>query len=241
MKQITRILLVLLIIFLNFRILCQNTQFLNENSEIHLERKENHYPQASITVADPKNDEVSPISGSLTKQFAMKLAKSTDVPPTSSLSTSDNLFITDNHSFSPGPGLIPHSTAGGSFLLMEVDGTVTLNWTAARDSLGHSFTYSIYYTSYHNNTHKPASEITDWILIDSDLVTSTCLWDTSKLSNGTIYIIKLCAACSEGLTAESYWYFILIKPVSSSSSVLSLAVVPLLLAILFLSKRRNRP
>ncbi|MFW9991653.1 MAG: NosD domain-containing protein [Candidatus Odinarchaeota archaeon] len=77
---------------------------------------------------------------------------------------------------------------------MTFSGTVNVNiqWTYARDLQGHAVTYSVYYSPDNGES---------WILLASDLITSSYEWDTTQVLNGN-YKIKVIASCSEGLSVE---------------------------------------
>ncbi|MFX0184807.1 MAG: hypothetical protein ACFE95_17125, partial [Candidatus Hodarchaeota archaeon] len=71
-----------------------------------------------------------------------------------------------------------------------LNGTISINWTSSVDSHKHEITYNLYYSS--NNGE-------DWVLLDSDLKTTSYQWDTTTVSNGRNYLIKVVASCSEGI------------------------------------------
>ncbi|MFQ5978852.1 MAG: hypothetical protein ACE5OZ_12055 [Candidatus Heimdallarchaeota archaeon] len=67
-----------------------------------------------------------------------------------------------------------------------------MNWTIANDALGHTVAYSVYYSSDNGST---------WTFLASDLMNTTYFWDSTTVSNGPKYLIKVNATCSEGLTS----------------------------------------
>ncbi len=75
-----------------------------------------------------------------------------------------------------------------------VSGNTTIEWMKSVDSLEHNVTYSIYYSS---------DDGVSWILVAGDLVATSLPWETSIVDDGSNYLIKIIANCSEGLTAET--------------------------------------
>ncbi|MFX0206557.1 MAG: hypothetical protein ACFFDT_11280, partial [Candidatus Hodarchaeota archaeon] len=71
---------------------------------------------------------------------------------------------------------------------------VTVQWVASTDSLGQTFTYSLYYSPDNGST---------WILIVSDLTTTTYTWNTTTVPDGSKYKIKVVTTSSDGLTSEN--------------------------------------
>ncbi|UCG03244.1 MAG: right-handed parallel beta-helix repeat-containing protein [Candidatus Heimdallarchaeota archaeon] len=109
----------------------------------------------------------------------------------------DDPYLIDGGNFDPFPLTLsfsqPHqllipliiSPIGGTIL----NGIVTIRWNEATDSLDHQVTYTIYYSEDAGTT---------WVLIRSVTVTSIS-WDTRIRRNGTDYLIRVNATCSEGL------------------------------------------
>ncbi len=77
---------------------------------------------------------------------------------------------------------------GGEFLA----GTITIQWTSSVDSLGHTVTYTVYYSAGG-----------PWIAIDSGLTTNNLQWDTSSVTDGSNYLINVSVRCSGGLTRNN--------------------------------------
>ena len=71
--------------------------------------------------------------------------------------------------------------------------SITIRWLESIDSSGHDITYSVSYSKDNGTT---------WNSLNSGLVTTSYEWDTSSLADGTKYLIKVVATCSEGLTVE---------------------------------------
>jgi parallel beta-helix repeat protein len=71
-----------------------------------------------------------------------------------------------------------------------LNGTISINWTSSVDSHKHEIKYTLYYSS--NNGQ-------DWELLVSDLKTTSYQWDTTTVSNGKNYLIRVVTSCSEGI------------------------------------------
>ncbi|MFX1517350.1 MAG: right-handed parallel beta-helix repeat-containing protein, partial [Promethearchaeota archaeon] len=69
-------------------------------------------------------------------------------------------------------------------------GVITIQWTEATDSYGLQVTYTIYYS---------ANNGIIWFELISDLTEISYSWDTTTLSNGTLYLVRV-EATSNGLT-----------------------------------------
>ncbi|MFX1254395.1 MAG: fibronectin type III domain-containing protein, partial [Promethearchaeota archaeon] len=69
--------------------------------------------------------------------------------------------------------------------------TFTIQWSAAIDSLGHTVTYTLYYSETGSN----------WLWL-ADSTTNSYNWDTTSVSDGTLYKIKVVATCTGHLTTE---------------------------------------
>ena len=96
--------------------------------------------------------------------------------------TSPNNPIAD-HSLSILTVLYPN---GGETL----SGTIEIEWSAASDTWGHPITYIVYYS---------ADGGTTWNELDSGLTTTSYDWDTTTVADGTNYLVKVNATCSEVL------------------------------------------
>ena len=73
----------------------------------------------------------------------------------------------------------PVITAPTSVTLKD---SVTLQWTASTDTFGHSFTYSVYYSTDGGSS---------WIKIASDWNTLSHTWDVTSLYDGTTVLLKV--------------------------------------------------
>jgi parallel beta-helix repeat protein len=77
-----------------------------------------------------------------------------------------------------------------------LNSTIYINWTSSVDSHKHEINYTLYYSS--NNGQ-------DWVLLESDLKTTSYQWETKTVSNGKQYLIKIVASCcSEGLNVTDF-------------------------------------
>ncbi len=68
--------------------------------------------------------------------------------------------------------------------------TVTIEWTLSADSLGHTITYTVYYS---------ADGGTTWIILVANVTGTEFNWKTTSVSDGTNYYVRVEARCSEGL------------------------------------------
>ncbi|MFX0050151.1 MAG: right-handed parallel beta-helix repeat-containing protein [Candidatus Hermodarchaeota archaeon] len=71
-----------------------------------------------------------------------------------------------------------------------LNGTIYINWTSSVDSHKHEINYTLYYSADNGQ---------EWVILESDLKTTSYQWDTTTVSNGKHYSIKIVASCSEGL------------------------------------------
>ncbi|MFX0119616.1 MAG: NosD domain-containing protein [Promethearchaeota archaeon] len=69
-------------------------------------------------------------------------------------------------------------------------GIVILTWTASLDSLQHGITYVVYYSPDQGE---------EWIVLASNLTATHFKWDTTKVADGSTYLLKIEAKCDEGL------------------------------------------
>lgn len=90
-----------------------------------------------------------------------------------------------NHLIQPPKFLYPNS---GDMLT----GSTKIYWENAIDSLTHSVTYDLHYSTDGGIS---------WQTITSDLTSNSYNWDTTTVNDG-IYKIKIIASCSEGLNSE---------------------------------------
>jgi parallel beta-helix repeat protein len=74
-----------------------------------------------------------------------------------------------------------------------LSGDTIISWTGAVDVWGHDVTYSIYYSSDGGTT---------WTPLETGLTATSYDWDTTTVNDGSNYLIKVAATCSEGLTNE---------------------------------------
>ncbi|MFX1286043.1 MAG: nitrous oxide reductase family maturation protein NosD [Promethearchaeota archaeon] len=77
---------------------------------------------------------------------------------------------------------------------LTVNGTITIEWTAAIDSWGHSITYTVFY-SFDGGVL--------WVVLESSLSPTSYIWDTTTVDNGN-YLIKVNASCAEGIWIETF-------------------------------------
>ncbi|MFQ5868019.1 MAG: nitrous oxide reductase family maturation protein NosD [bacterium] len=87
--------------------------------------------------------------------------------------------------------LVPTITYPNSSEILK--GTVTLQWAVVTDAWGHSVTYAVSYSADDGHT---------WTLLASGLTLTSYEWDTTTVVEGSMYLIRVVATCSEGLTAE---------------------------------------
>ncbi|MFX1282924.1 MAG: right-handed parallel beta-helix repeat-containing protein [Promethearchaeota archaeon] len=77
---------------------------------------------------------------------------------------------------------------GEKFLQGDI---ISIQWSTALCSHGHSITYSIYYSRNSGET---------WIILASEVVGTEFSWDTYNVDPGTQFLIMVVAECSEGKT-----------------------------------------
>ncbi|MFX1255443.1 MAG: NosD domain-containing protein [Promethearchaeota archaeon] len=114
-------------------------------------------------------------------------------------------------------------------------GIIRIDWRRAHDSWSHSITYATYYSPDNGTT---------WLLITSVLIQSHCNWDTTKVSNGSGYRVKVVATCSAGLTAEAISESFTIQNSISTTDTPSFVLYNTFLALsalsLFIFKRKSK-
>jgi parallel beta-helix repeat protein len=98
-----------------------------------------------------------------------------DLYPLTSLSTTIPHFISSPTIIFPNGGEI-------------INGTVVIRWIESFNICRHPINYSIHFST--NNGEK-------WVLISTNLQERSYSWDTSLLSNGPEYVIKITAFCCE--------------------------------------------
>jgi parallel beta-helix repeat protein len=114
---------------------------------------------------------------------------------------SNSLFSIENlrHALSIPQILFPN---GGEI----VSGEIVVQWTTAIDSWNHPVTYKLYYSPNNGS---------NWILIESDLKSNYYNWNLLSLDEGSSYLLKVLAICTNGLTV-----------VDISDDVFSITTVP---------------
>ncbi len=98
--------------------------------------------------------------------------------------TSDAPFTIQSHEFTPPTVTYPN---GGEL----INGSVTITWTASVDSEGHAVSYTILYSD---------NSGVDWYEIVAGVTATSYLWDTSSLTEGSEYLVRVIAKCSELVT-----------------------------------------
>ena len=74
-----------------------------------------------------------------------------------------------------------------------ISGTITIEWVQATDFWDHTITYTVYLSANGGET---------WDQLESGITTLRFKWDTKTVDDGSLYVIKVAAICSEGLQAE---------------------------------------
>ncbi|MFX1516139.1 MAG: right-handed parallel beta-helix repeat-containing protein [Promethearchaeota archaeon] len=96
---------------------------------------------------------------------------------------------------SPNNPIVNHFLSSNPIVLYPnggetLSGTIEIEWSATSDTWGHLITYTVYYS---------ADGGTTWNELDSGLTATSYDWDTTTLANGTNYLVKVNATCSEYL------------------------------------------
>ncbi|UCG01535.1 MAG: right-handed parallel beta-helix repeat-containing protein [Candidatus Heimdallarchaeota archaeon] len=73
-------------------------------------------------------------------------------------------------------------------------GQAEITWIPVVDTWFHEVNYSVYYS---------VDNATTWVQIVSGITTTTDTWDTTTVTDGTNYLIKVKASCTEGLIVET--------------------------------------
>ena len=120
-------------------------------------------------------------------EFLIEVLAYCAVEPSVSINdTSDGVFTLQGHSLTSPVVLSPN---GGE----TIDGIIRVSWTASSDSWGQDITYSVSYSSNGGG---------DWTEIVTGLQNTYYDWNTTLVSEGSNYLIKVVAECSSGLLAE---------------------------------------
>ena len=145
----------------------------------------------------------------------------------SSFGTSD-IFTVQNHYIT---ALLLEHPKGGE----TIKGVISIQWTEAHDSKGHTITYSIFYFDESTN---------NWTLIESGLTTNDSYsWDTRNVPDGSDYKLRIVAECPENEFAviESGTFTIANGPPSFLPFFLFVGIVGAIGAAAFvLGTRRGR-
>ena len=97
----------------------------------------------------------------------------------------DNVITIENTDHTLSSPII--TSPGINNILSEI---ITITWSGASDSWSHSISYSLYYS---NNTGS------NWYLINDKISSTSYDWDTTTVSDGATYSLKVIAYCSGGL------------------------------------------
>jgi parallel beta-helix repeat protein len=100
--------------------------------------------------------------------------------------TSDGTFTLQAHTMT-NP-IISYPNGGES-----ISGTIDIVWSPAIDSWQHDVTYTVFYSD-DDGVH--------WFDLVTDYTETSYEWDTSTVSDGDLYLIKVLAECSEGTLME---------------------------------------
>ena len=98
---------------------------------------------------------------------------------------SDNTFTIENYPHIYLSSLELFYPNGGETLNL----TIQIQWTSLIDSWGHAVYYTLYYSDDSGSL---------WYVIAEDLTTNSYNWDSTAVSNGADYMLKVVATCSEG-------------------------------------------
>jgi parallel beta-helix repeat protein len=88
--------------------------------------------------------------------------------------------------------------------------TLLISWIPAIDSREHSISYSVFYS---------IDNATTWNLIVSQLTGTDYSWDLSPIESGFLFLIKVVATCSEGLSAFDVTYNPLFIPSKKTTAL----------------------
>ncbi|MFX0016623.1 MAG: right-handed parallel beta-helix repeat-containing protein [Candidatus Hermodarchaeota archaeon] len=91
----------------------------------------------------------------------------------------------------------PHRLSSPSITSPSQDDTLTaqidISWIPVMDTWNHEVCYSLYYSADNGTT---------WIQLGTELTTTSYSWDTTIVTDGTEYLIKVNASCTDGLVVE---------------------------------------
>ena len=135
--------------------------------------------------------------------------------------TSDDTFIV--HYLSPPSISTPSQT---------LKGVITLEWSASVDSLNQNITYSVHYSSDTGN---------NWNLLVSGLTVTSYDWNTTAVSDGRYYKIKVVAS-SDGLSSENILYGLLTIdniPTDNTFLIIGLAIIAIFPELYFFRKLKK--
>ena len=99
------------------------------------------------------------------------------------------------------------------------EGIINIVWSPSVDSLGQNITYSVYYSSDAGN---------NWILLASGLTDTHYEWNTTTVSDGRTYRIKVVSTSFDGLSTENILFGMLtIDNIQSDNTflIIGLAVI----------------
>ncbi|MFX0113464.1 MAG: hypothetical protein ACFFB3_02850 [Candidatus Hodarchaeota archaeon] len=118
--------------------------------------------------------------------FEMDVKGYTDDNTNSDSTTYQTVNLFGPHSLSTPTIIYPNDSE--ALVGMEV-----IQWTAVTDSWTHSVAFAISYSSDGGGS---------WIELVSDLLTTSYAWNTTTLSDGDSFLIKVVASCTASLTTE---------------------------------------
>ncbi|MHA2031862.1 MAG: lectin-like protein [Candidatus Kariarchaeaceae archaeon] len=136
--------------------------------------------------------------------------------------TSDDNFIV--HYLSPPSISTPSQT------LKDV---ITLEWSASVDSLNQNITYSVHYSSDAGN---------NWNLLASGLTLTSYDWNTTAVSDGRYYKIKVVATSLDGLSSENILYGLLTIdniPTDNTFLIIGLAIIAIFPELYFFRRLKK--
>lgn len=137
------------------------------------------------------------VSDLITTNYTLDTLLIADGPILFKIQTRDEMSFTSRF-ISEATFLIANDQLSSPTILFPDGGethneTITIEWSASLDSLNHSITYTIYYSTDSGAT---------WTQIATGITSTSYAWDTTTAPNGFSYLIKVVATCSEGETEE---------------------------------------